>query len=119
VRKLARQASQKLKEHVGEGGGDARPNPKPLHNLENSITTHVEELRRQEKVGGEPRPTTGKTPRPVFIRNYESKVRMDGDTDYLDDEFEIAIQAVKEWEAKRKAGITQPLRRPSRTPEYE
>jgi hypothetical protein len=51
-------------------------------------------------------------PPPIFLR-------IDLDTDFLDDEFEIAIaiQTAKEWEAKRKAGITQPLKPHSQTPE--
>jgi hypothetical protein len=117
--KAGKAASEKLKEHVGEGGGDARPNPKPLHNRENSIAAHVEELRRQDKIGGEPKPSTGKAPVPVFIRNYESRLRMDVDTDSQDDQLEIAIKAVEEWEKARKAGATQPLKPPSQTPEYE
>jgi hypothetical protein len=48
VTTLARQASEKLKEHVGEGGGDARPNPKPSHNLELSS---LKPLPKEKEVG--------------------------------------------------------------------
>jgi hypothetical protein len=46
VKKLARQASKKLKERVGEGGGDARPNPKPSHNLDLSSLKPLPEKRK-------------------------------------------------------------------------
>jgi hypothetical protein len=70
----------------------------------------------------ESKPASEKTPIPVFIRDYESRFRMDVATyfpDDQDDQFEIAIQIAKEWKRRRKAGIEQPLKPPSGTPEYE
>jgi hypothetical protein len=39
--------------------------------------------------------------------------------DDQDDQFKIAIQIAKEWKRRRKAGIEQPFKPPSGTPEYE
>jgi hypothetical protein len=105
ARKLARLASEKLKEQLGEGSRDAQPKPKPLHNVENNITTHVEVLRGQDKIGGEPKLLTKKTPIPVFIRDYESKLRMDEDTVLQDAESRILKQAAKRLEARHKGVV--------------
>jgi hypothetical protein len=50
VTKLVRQPA-KLKERVGEGGGDARPNSKPLHSSGN-IEEHTRDLQLQGRFRG-------------------------------------------------------------------
>lgn len=48
-----------MKERVGDGGGDAQPNPKPLHNVEEGgghvVAEHLKDLQRQA-FRGEPQP---------------------------------------------------------------